>query len=156
MRKSLKMKARANSLWVFPLTTGGCSNCTIEVLRCLTPRYDMERHGMLLVASVKHADVLLVTGSCNRQSIDRVKRIYEQAPKPCFVVAIGQCTVARGIFNSSYNCPQPLDKALPVDVYIPVCPPTPEAIITALLKLKETRGTTHDPRRSCEETAVQV
>ena len=92
---------------------------------------------MLLAPSIKHADVLLITGSGNRQSMERVKKLYEQAPKPCLVVAIGECAMSRGMFIHSYNCPLPIDKIIPVDVYIPGCPPKPEAIIAGVVKLIE-------------------
>lgn len=133
---NLTMKALLKSPWVFHLSTGSCNNCDIEILDCLTPRFDIERFGMRLVGSIRHADVLLVTGSCNRKSMLRVKKIYEeQVPKPCVVVAIGECAMSRGMFIHSYNCPRPLDKDIPVDVYIPGCPPKPEAIIAGVVKL---------------------
>ncbi len=139
---SLKLKALLKSPWVFHLSTGSCNNCDIEILDCLTPRFDIERFGMLLVGSIKHADVLLVTGSCNRMSVERLKVLYDQVPKPCLVVAIGTCTGSRGLFIDSYNCPVPLDKIIPVDVYIPGCPPKPEAIIAGAVKLIEKVGST--------------
>jgi len=132
---SLTLRALLKSPWVFHLATGSCNNCDIEVLDCLTPRFDIERFGMLLAPSIKHADVLLVTGACNRKSAIRLKRLYDQAPKPCVVVAIGECSLSRGIFMPSYNCPVPLDKIVPVDAYIPGCPPKPEAIISGVVKL---------------------
>jgi NADH:ubiquinone oxidoreductase subunit B-like Fe-S oxidoreductase len=92
---------------------------------------------MMLAGSIKHADVLLVTGSCNRMSAAKLKRLYEQVPKPCLVIAIGECSLSRGMFIHSYNCPLPLDKIIPVDVYIPGCPPKPEAIIAGVVKLIE-------------------
>jgi len=131
----IKTKALLKSPWVFHLSTGSCNNCDIEILDCLTPRFDVERFGMILVGSIKHADVLLVTGSVNRQSAVRLKRLYEQAPKPIFVVAIGECSLSRGMFVHSYNCPLPLDKVIPVDVYIPGCPPKPEAMFAGVVKL---------------------
>ncbi|MBA7476885.1 MAG: NADH-quinone oxidoreductase subunit NuoB [Spirochaeta sp.] len=133
---NLTLKALLKSPWVFHLSTGSCNNCDIEILDCLTPRFDIERFGMRLVGSIRHADVLLVTGSCNRKSMLRVKKIYEeQVPKPCVVVAVGECAMSRGMFLHSYNCPRPLDKDIPVDVYIPGCPPKPEAIIAGVVKL---------------------
>lgn len=133
---SVTMRALLKSPWVFHLSTGSCNNCDIEVLDCLTPRYDIERFGMRLAASIRQADVLLVTGSCNRKSMVRVKKLFEeQAPKPCVVVAIGECSMSRGMFIHSYNCPQPLDRIMPVNVYIPGCPPKPEAIIAGVVKL---------------------
>ena len=132
---SIKLNALLKSPWVFHLSTGSCNNCDIEILDCLTPRFDIERFGMVLVGSIRHADVLIVSGSGNRQSMERVKRVYEQAPKPCLVVAVGECSLSRGLFIHSYNCPVPIDKVIPVDVYVPGCPPKPEAIIAAVVKL---------------------
>ena len=136
-----RLSALLKSPWVFHLSTGSCNNCDIEILDCLTPRFDIERFGMKLVGSIRHADVLLVTGSCNRKSMLRVKSLYEQhVPKPCFVVAIGECALSRGMFVHSYNCPVPLDHVIPVDVYIPGCPPKPEAIIAGVAKLIRKAG----------------
>lgn len=139
---SIKLKALLKSPWVFHLSTGSCNNCDIEILDCLTPRFDIERFGMVLVGSIRHADVLLCTGSVNRKCLPRIKQIYDEAPKPIVVVAIGECSLSRGMFIHSYNCPVPLDKVLPVDVYIPGCPPKPEAIIAgvvnAIEKIKKT------------------
>jgi Ni,Fe-hydrogenase III small subunit len=98
---------------------------------------------MVLVGSIRHADVLLVTGIVNKNCKPIVKKLYEQAPKPCLVVAVGTCTAARGIFSNSYNADEaePLDKVIPVDAYIPGCPPKPEAIIDGVVKLiKKVRG----------------
>jgi Ni,Fe-hydrogenase III small subunit len=133
----IKLKALLKSPAVFHLSTGSCNNCDIEILDCLTPRHDIERFGMTLAGSIKHADVLLVTGSANRKCVPRIKRVYEQMPKPCLVVAIGECSLSRGMFINSYNCPVPLDKVIPVDVYIPGCPPRPEAMIAGITKLIE-------------------
>jgi Ni,Fe-hydrogenase III small subunit len=132
----ITLKALLKSPWVFHLSTGSCNNCDIEVLDCLTPRFDVERFGMRLAGSARHADVLLVTGSCNRKTMHRVKKIWEEhVPKPCVVVAIGECALSRGMFMKSYNCPLPLDRVIPVHVYIPGCPPKPEAIIAGVMKL---------------------
>jgi len=136
----IRLSALLKSPWLFHLSTGSCNNCDIEVLDCLTPRFDVERFGILLAGSIKHADVLVVTGSCNRQSVERLKRLYEQVPKPCFVVAVGECALSRGIFVDSYNCPVPLDHIIPVDLYIPGCPPKPEALIAGIVKLIEKAG----------------
>jgi Ni,Fe-hydrogenase III small subunit len=144
----IRLSALLKSPWLFHLSTGSCNNCDIEVLDCLTPRFDVERFGILLAGSIKHADVLVVTGSCNRQSVERLKRLYEQVPKPCFVVAVGECALSRGIFVDSYNCPVPLDHIVPVDLYIPGCPPKPEALIAGLVKLIEkTAGRASKPEK---------
>jgi len=128
-------KTFTRSLWVYHLGTGSCNNCDIEILDCLTPRFDIERFGMVLVGSPRHADVLLVTGNMTLKNIPRVKRVYEQMAKPGWVVAIGTCSLDHGIFRESYVAPQKVCEILPVDVYVPGCPPKPEAIILGMAQL---------------------
>lgn len=130
-----RLKALTKSIWVFHVSAGSCNNCDIEILDCLTPRFDLERFGIQLIGSVRHADALLITGAMNKKSVPRMKKIYEQAPKPCVVMAVGQCALSQHMFRDSYNVEEPLDKILPVDVYIPGCPPRPEAIIDGIVKL---------------------
>ena len=130
-----KEKILTKSINVFHLSSGSCNNCDIELLDCLTPRFDLERFGITLVGSIKHADVLLCTGSANRQTIPRIKKLYEMMPKPGFVIAFGACGSSRGLFKDSYNTGDPLDEIMPVDAYIPGCPPKPEAMIAAFVKL---------------------
>ncbi len=131
----LKETVLSKSIYVFHLSSGSCNNCDIEILDCLTPRYDLERFGITLVGSIRHADVLLCTGSTNRMTVPIIKKLYEEMPKPGFVVAFGACGSSRGLFKDSYNTGQPLDEVIPVDAYIPGCPPKPEAIIGGLVKL---------------------
>ena len=122
------------SLWVFHLNTGSCNGCDIEIVSILTPRYDVERFGIKLVGSPKHADVLLVTGPVNRKMLPRLKLIYEQTPDPKAVIVVGTCGTSGGVFYDSYNLVGPVDKHIPVDVYVPGCPIRPEAIINGVLK----------------------
>ena len=131
---NIKTWGLKKSPWVFHLNTGACNNCDIEILDCLTPRYDLERFGVQLVTTPRHADVLMVTGPVTRQALPRLKEVYEQAAKPCLVVAVGSCGCSCGIFDGSYHVAGPLDKIIPVDVYIPGCPPKPEAIILGVVK----------------------
>ena len=131
----VKLNALTKSLWVFHLAVSPCNNCDIEILDALTPRHDIERFGMLLVGSIKHADVLLVTGSVSKKAAIRLKRLYEQTPKPCVVVAVGSCACSGIMFRDNYNFAGPVDKVVPVDAYIPGCPPQPEALIGAVVKL---------------------
>jgi len=133
----LKETVLSKSIYVFHASSGSCNNCDIELLDCLVPRYDLERFGIVLVGSIKHADAMLCTGSTNRLCVPRIKKVYEMMPKPGFVVAWGACGSSRGMFKDSYNTGVPLDEVIPVDVYIPGCPPKPEAIIGGLLKLIE-------------------
>jgi Ni,Fe-hydrogenase III small subunit len=123
------------SINVFHVSSGSCNNCDIEIIDCLTPRYDIERFGIVLVGSIKHADVMLCTGSVNLMTVPRIKELYDQMPKPGFVVAFGACGASRGLFKDSYNTGAPLDEIIPVDAYIPGCPPKPEAIIGGIVKL---------------------
>jgi membrane-bound hydrogenase subunit mbhJ len=122
------------SLWVFHLNTGSCNGCDIEIVSLLTPRYDVERFGIKLVGSPKHADVLLVTGPVNRKMLPRLKLVYEQTPDPKAVIVVGTCGISGGVFYDSYNLVGPVDKHIPVDVYVPGCPIRPEAIINGVLK----------------------
>lgn len=134
---NLKLKALTKSLWAFHAATSPCNNCDIEILDVLTPRHDVERFGIILAGSIRHADVLLVTGVPNYKTKEIIKRLYEQAPKPCLVVAIGGCACGRIMFRDSYNSPCSVDEIIPVDAYIPGCPPKPEAIIAGIVKLIE-------------------
>jgi NADH-quinone oxidoreductase B subunit len=127
--------AQKKSPWVLHFNSGACNGCDIEVVALLTPRYDVERLGILLEPSPRHADILLVTGVVTRQVLDRLKRIYEQMPNPKFVVAIGACACSGGVFEGNYNVIGGVDKIIPVDVYIPGCAPKPEAIIDGIAKL---------------------
>ena len=133
--KGLKKWARVNSPWLLHFNSGSCNGCDIEILATLTPRYDVERFGVKLQASPRHADVLLCTGPVTRQARDRLVRIYEQMHEPKFVVAVGSCALSGGAFQGCYNVMGGIDQVIPVNAYIPGCPPRPEAVIDGLLKL---------------------
>jgi len=122
------------ALWVFHLNTGSCNGCDIEILAALAPRYDVERFGIVLVGSPRHADVLLVTGPVTNQMVPRLKRIYDQVPDPKMVIVIGGCGIEGLVFHESYNLAGPVDQIIPVDVYVPGCPSRPEAIIESVVK----------------------
>jgi Ni,Fe-hydrogenase III small subunit len=134
---SVKLKALTKSIWVFHLAASPCNNCDIEILDLLTPRFDVERFGIQLVGSVRHADAILVTGSMNRKARIRLKRVIEQAPQPCFVIALGNCACTCEMFGNSYNQMMPLDEVVPVSAYIAGCPPKPEAMIMGVVALIE-------------------
>jgi membrane-bound hydrogenase subunit mbhJ len=127
--------ARVNSPWAIHYNSGSCNGCDIEILATLTPRYDVERFGIKLEGSPRHADVLIATGPVTLQSQERLRRIYEQMPEPRFVIAVGSCALSGGVFQETYNCMGGIDKVIPVDIYVPGCPPRPEAIIDGVAKL---------------------
>jgi NADH-quinone oxidoreductase B subunit len=131
----LKKWARVNSPWVLHFNSGSCNGCDIEILATLTPRFDVERFGIKLQASPRQADILLVTGPVTRQARERLLRIYEQMPEPKFVVAIGSCALSGGVFQGCYNVMDGVDNVIPVNAFIPGCPPRPEAIIDGVVKL---------------------
>ncbi|MBC7235863.1 MAG: NADH-quinone oxidoreductase subunit B family protein [Chloroflexi bacterium] len=129
--------ARRRSPWVLHYNSGGCNGCDIELLDALTPRYDVERLGIVKEASPRHADVLVCTGPVTLKSRDRLLRIYEQIPEPKWVVAAGACACSGGMVADTYNVLGGVDQLLPVAVYIPGCPCRPEAIIAAFVRLLE-------------------
>lgn len=131
----VRLWARVNSPWAIHYNSGSCNGCDIEILATLTPRYDLERLGVRLQGSPRHADILICTGPVTLQSRDRLRRIYEQMPDPKFVVAVGSCALSGGVFQGCYNVVGSIDEVIPVDAYIPGCPPRPEAIIDGLVKL---------------------
>lgn len=134
MMKKWRLWGLKKSPWVFHVAASPCNNCDIEILDALTPRFDPERLGVLLVGSPRHADALVVTGSVNRKIRDRVLRVYNETPKPCLVIAVGTCSCGVGIFKDAYNNAGPLDEVIPVDAYVPGCPPKPEAILLGVVK----------------------
>jgi NADH-quinone oxidoreductase B subunit len=131
----VKTWARLNSPWVIHFNSGSCNGCDIEILATLTPRYDVERFGIKLQGSPRHADVLICTGPVTLQARERLLRVYEQMPEPKFVIAVGTCAVSGGAFQGCYSVVGHIDEVIPVDVYIPGCPPRPEAIIDGVVKL---------------------
>ncbi len=127
--------ARVNSPWAIHFNSGSCNGCDIEILATLTPRYDIERFGIKLRGSPRHADVLICTGPVTRQARERLLRTYEQMPEPKFVVVVGSCGISGGVFQGCYNVVGHINEVLPVDAFIPGCPPRPEAIIDGIVKL---------------------
>ena len=131
----LRTWARVNSPWAIHFNSGSCNGCDIEILATLTPRYDLERFGIKLQGSPRHADVLICTGPVTRQARDRLVRVYEQMPEPKFVVVVGSCGLSGGVFEGSYAVLGGVDTVLPVSAYVPGCPPRPEAIIHGIVAL---------------------
>ncbi|MBS7643952.1 NADH-quinone oxidoreductase subunit NuoB [Candidatus Bathyarchaeota archaeon] len=142
--------ARKKSPWITHAHCGGCNGCDIEIAAALTPRFDIERLGCLLKNNPRYSDVLIITGPVPKHTEPMLLRIYQQTPDPKIVMAIGECAIAGGIYveegYDNYSIARTdnawgADKVVPVDVYVPGCPPKPEAIIyglsIALKKLAE-------------------
>jgi NADH-quinone oxidoreductase B subunit len=127
--------ARIKSPWIIHFNSGACNGCDIEILASLTPKFDLERFGVLLKGTPRHADVLVCSGPVTRQTKDRLVRIYEQMPEPKFVVAVGTCACSGGVFAGCYNILGGIDTAIPVSAYIPGCAASPQAIIDGVVKL---------------------
>ena len=117
------------SVWVYHVNAGGCNGCDIEILDALTPYYDVERFGIKLVHTPRHADALLVAGPVTRQVRERVLNVYEATPDPKLVIGVGSCAMGGGIWHNSYATLGGLGNILSVAIYVPGCPPRPEAIL---------------------------
>jgi Ni,Fe-hydrogenase III small subunit len=123
------------SLNIRQVDGGSCNGCEAEIGALTNPYYDLERFGIHFVASPKHADLLLVTGPVTRNMADAVKRTYEATPSPKLVVAVGACGCSGGIFAESSAVAGSVDSVIPVDAYIPGCPPTPAMLLTGILRI---------------------
>lgn len=126
--------ARGYALWPVHLTVACCS---VEFGAGMGPRFDLERFGMMPLGSLRQCDLLLIEGSVTRKMASRVKMIYDQMPDPKYVVAMGACAISGGLFWDSYSVIQGVDKIIPVDVYVPGCPPRPECLADGILELQQ-------------------
>jgi Ni,Fe-hydrogenase III small subunit/formate hydrogenlyase subunit 6/NADH:ubiquinone oxidoreductase subunit I len=136
------------SLHVRQVDAGSCNGCELEIAATTNPLFDLERFGVHFVASPRHADLLLVTGPVTRNMEIALQRTYEATPEPRVVVAVGACGCSGGIFGEGgYAALGGVDRVLPVDVYIPGCPPRPQAILNALLVAMGVREARARPQR---------
>ncbi len=126
-------KLLGRSLAIREVDAGSCNGCEVEVSALNNPVYDIERFGIHFVASPRHADVLLVTGVASRNLELALLRTYEATPDPKVVVAVGACACSGGIFGDTYATSGGIGKVVPVDVFVPGCPPRPEALVYGLL-----------------------
>ena len=133
----LKLKEKikrlfGRSLHIREVDAGYCNGCEVEIVNISNPIYDAERFGVHFVASPRHADMLLVTGPVTRQMEFALVKTYAATPSPKLVVACGSCAISGGIFGGNYATTGGVDRTIPVDVYIPGCPPRPEAIFQGI------------------------
>ena len=133
-----KIKERADkifgrSLHIREVDAGSCNGCEVEIVGLNSPVYDIERFGIHFVASPRHADMLLVTGPVTRNMELALRKTYDAMPAPRIVVAVGACGCSGGIFGQNYASLGGVDQVIPVDVYIPGCPPNPHALLHGIL-----------------------
>lgn len=127
--------SRLSSLW--PLLYG-TSCCFIEFASLIGSRFDFDRYGLVPRSSPRQADLILTAGTVTMKMAPSLVRLYEQMPEPKYVIAMGACTITGGMFSTdSYSTVRGVDKLIPVDVYLPGCPPKPEAVIDAITKLRK-------------------
>ena len=127
--------SRRSSIWPMMF---GLACCAIEMIATAASRYDLARFGMeVLRASPRQADLMIVSGTVTKKMIPIIVRLYNQMPEPKYVLAMGACASGGGPFKEGYNVVSGVDKFVPVDVYIPGCPPTPQAILHGLIKMQE-------------------
>jgi NADH-quinone oxidoreductase subunit B len=127
--------SRENSMWYFAF---GLACCAIEVLMAAgAARFDLDRFGMMFRATPRQSDLMIVAGTVTKKMAPVVERLYEQMAEPRYVIATGSCAIAGGPFADSYAVLKGVDKIIPVDVYVPGCPPRPEALIYSVMELKK-------------------
>lgn len=126
--------AKSSSLWMF---TFGLACCAIEMMAAAASRFDLDRFGVAPRATPRQADLMIVSGTVNYKMASRLKLLYDQMAEPKYVIAMGSCAVAGGPFYEGYSVLKGVDLVVPVDVYVPGCPPRPEALIDGILKLQE-------------------
>jgi NADH-quinone oxidoreductase subunit B len=132
--ESLLDKARKNSLWPFPF---GTACCAIEFMSVMMSHYDLSRFGAEVVRfSPRQSDLLLVAGTVTDKMAPVMVRIYEQMPEPKYVISMGACACTGGFYRA-YHVVQGIDEFIPVDVYVPGCPPTPEALLQGIVRLQD-------------------
>lgn len=131
--------ARGGSLW--PLTFG-LACCAVEMIHSAMSRYDLDRFGILLRASPRHSDLIIVAGTLTNKMSPTMRRLFEQINDPKWVISMGSCANGGGYYHYSYSVTRGVDRIVPIDIYVPGCPPTAEALIFGLLQLQGKLGFT--------------
>jgi NADH-quinone oxidoreductase subunit B len=137
--------SRKSSLWYLLF---GIACCAIEMMATGASRYDFDRFGMIFRASPRQSDLMIVPGTINEKIADRVKVLYDQMAEPRWVLAMGGCAINGGPYHGEYNIVDGVDRVVPVDVYVPGCPPRPEALLHGVLKLQEKIAREGIPQKS--------
>ncbi|KAB0793541.1 hypothetical protein PPYR_13161 [Photinus pyralis] len=125
---------RKTSLW--PMTFG-LACCAVEMMHIAAPRYDMDRYGVVFRASPRQADVVIVAGTLTNKMAPALRKIYDQMPEPRWVISMGSCANGGGYYHYSYSVVRGCDRIIPVDIYVPGCPPTAEALLYGVLQLQK-------------------
>jgi Ni,Fe-hydrogenase III small subunit len=139
-RIGLRPSSRPGSLAVRHVDAGSCNGCEHELSAAFGPHYDVGRHGLSVVASPRHADVLLVTGAITTRMMEPLRTAHAAMPQPRLVVAFGDCACGCGVLGAEAELAGPLEGALPVDLRVPGCPPSPDAIEQGLTGLLAKKG----------------
>jgi len=126
--------ARSGSLW--PMTFG-LACCAVEMMQAAASRYDMDRFGMLFRPSPRQSDVMIVAGTLTNKMAPALRKVYDQMPEPRWVISMGSCANGGGYYHYSYSVVRGCDRVVPVDVYVPGCPPTAEALLYGVLQLQK-------------------
>jgi len=126
--------ARKGSIW--PVTFG-LACCAIEMMATFASRFDVERFGMVTWASPRHSDLMIVSGTVTIKMAPMLKRIYDQMPDPKWVISMGSCANSGGPFRDGYHVVKGVDRVVPVDIYVPGCPPRPEALLYGIMQLQK-------------------
>ncbi|XP_069784202.1 NADH dehydrogenase [ubiquinone] iron-sulfur protein 7, mitochondrial isoform X3 [Narcine bancroftii] len=126
--------ARRSSLW--PMTFG-LACCAVEMMHMAAPRYDMDRFGIVFRASPRQSDVMIVAGTLTNKMAPALRKVYDQMPEPRYVVSMGSCANGGGYYHYSYAVVRGCDRIVPVDIYVPGCPPTAEALLYGMLQLQK-------------------
>ena len=136
MLNTIKDAVRKSSIHVCIVNCGGCNGCDVEIVALLSPRYDLEQYGIYVHNNPREADVLLLTGAVTEQWVTNLKRVYDKAPEPKIVVAVGNCPQSGDVFNQEGGTVHaPASDYIPVDVAISGCPPRPSEILEAILSV---------------------
>ncbi|THZ08909.1 NADH-quinone oxidoreductase [Aureobasidium pullulans] len=127
-------RARQGSLW--PLSFG-LACCALEMMHCSMPRYDQDRLGIIFRASPRQSDVMIVAGTVTNKMAPALRQVYDQMPDPKWVISMGSCANGGGYYHYSYSVVRGVDRIVPVDIYVPGCPPTAEALMYGVLQLQK-------------------